>query len=221
VNDLVILLDVDNTLLDSDLALERLRRQIAGVLDAERSARFWEFYEQVRSDTERVSLPETVERFAAEFPDPDRAAEISAIIAEFPYHECVYPESLRVIEHVSSFGLPVIVSDGDQLFQRYKIRAAGLEAAVGGNVLIFAHKERHIDEIERRFPSRHYAAVDDKEHVLAAMKSVLGPRITTLMVRQGKYALAPRQHDVREPDITLETIGCLIETTADELARRT
>ncbi len=219
-NDLVVLLDVDNTLLDSDRVLERLRCQLAGILDAARAARFWEIYEQVRADTERVSFPETVDRFAAELQDPDRTAAIGSIIADFPFRECVYAESLRAIEHVASFGVPVIVSDGDQLFQRYKIRAAGLEAAVGGNVLIYAHKERHIDEIQRRFPSRQYAAVDDKKHVLAAMKAALGRRITTLMVRQGKYALDPRPRSVREPDLTLDAIGGLLETTVDQLAGR-
>jgi hypothetical protein len=53
--------------------------------------------------------------------------------------------------------------------------------------------------------------VDDKVHILAAMKAVWGDRLTTVFVRQGHYA-----HDATlvaanpAADVTIETIANLI-----------
>lgn len=66
--DLVVLLDVDNTLLDNDLVRTGLERELPGVLGREQASRFWGIYEQVRAETDFVNFPETIERFAQECP---------------------------------------------------------------------------------------------------------------------------------------------------------
>ncbi len=45
--DLVVLLDVDNTLLDNDLVRTRLEQDLSGVLGVEHASRFWDIFEQV------------------------------------------------------------------------------------------------------------------------------------------------------------------------------
>ncbi len=45
-----------------------------------------------------------------------------------------------------------------------------------------------LDAMQRRFPARHYVMVDDKPVLLAAMKQLLGARLTTVFLRQGHYA---------------------------------
>lgn len=216
--ELVVLLDVDNTLLDNDLLRARLGRDLEGVLGPEEAARFWEVYEQVRADTDVVDLPKTIERFARECPDPGTIGKASAVVWDFPFTDHLYSEALEVIRHVSPFATPVILSDGDQLFQRHKIRASGLEEAVGGSVLVYVHKEQEIEDIKRRFPARHYVVVDDKPQILAAMKESMGEQLTTVMVCQGKYANDPSHHDFPEADITIEGIGGLLELTAEQLS---
>jgi hypothetical protein len=53
--------------------------------------------------------------------------------------------------------------------------------------------------------------VDDKSSLLAAMKSILKDRLTTVFVRQGHYALAPESNSVQPaPDMTIERIEDLI-----------
>ena len=47
---LVVLLDVDNTLLDNDLVRERLEGRIAEALGEQHAARFWSIYEAVREE---------------------------------------------------------------------------------------------------------------------------------------------------------------------------
>ncbi len=53
--------------------------------------------------------------------------------------------------------------------------------------------------------------VDDKPNLLAAMKSTLGEKLTTVFVRQGHYALAAESNTVQPPpDRVIERIGDLL-----------
>jgi FMN phosphatase YigB (HAD superfamily) len=212
---LVVLLDVDNTLLDNDLVRSRLAGDIAALLGDEYAARFWRIYEHVRAETGLVDFPRTVERFHAGCPEAGSEGALSALLYEFPFQQCLFPDTVEAIRHVSAFATPVILSDGDQMFQRYKIRAAGLEEAVAGNVLVYAHKEQNLDDVRKRFPAGHYAMVDDKARILAALKERMGRELTTVMVCQGKYAHDPEHHRYPEPDVTIQDIGGLLALTAE------
>jgi hypothetical protein len=215
--DLIVLLDVDNTLLDNDLVRTRLERDLVGALGDEHADRFWDIYEQVRAETELVNFPETMERFARECRDNHCLSKVSAALYNFPFGEYLYRDSLKTVQHLSSLATPVILSDGDQLFQRYKIRAAGLEEAVAGNVLVYVHKEQSTQDIQSRFPADHYVIVDDKARIHGAMKAAMGERITTVMVCQGKYAHDPAHHEFPEADITIEGIEGMMAVTLEQL----
>ena len=214
---LVVLFDIDNTLLDNDLVLARLKRELAGVLPDHLADRFWQAYEQVRRETDLVDFPLTMERFGRICPDASCIGEVHAVLYSFPFRECLYPDSLKVIQHVASFASPVILSDGDQFFQRYKIRACGLEEAVAGRVLIYVHKEKNTGDVLHRFPAAHYAVVDDKPRVHVAMKRRMGADLTTVMVLQGKYARHLSRRSRRAFDIVLPGIGELLALSAGDL----
>jgi hypothetical protein len=63
--------------------------------------------------------------------------------------------------------------------------------------------------------------VDDKPNLLAAMKSTLKDRLTTVFVRQGHYALATESNSVDPaPDMTLERIGDLINHDLSDFQER-
>ena len=142
--DLVFLLDVDNTLLDNDRVRIELEAAVADAVGPARAVRFWETYEAVREELDIVSsFPETMERFGLECDETECLGRLSSVLYSFPFAESLYPGALEAIDHVKSLGVPVILSDGDQLFQRYKIRVAGIEAAVDGRVLVYVHKERN------------------------------------------------------------------------------
>jgi chaperone required for assembly of F1-ATPase len=113
---------------------------------------------------------------------------------------------------VKPWGPAVILSDGDVVFQPRKVERSGLFEAVGGNVLIYVHKEQELDDVEARFPADHYVMVDDKVRILAAVKETWGARVTTLFVRQGHYAMDPAiAAAYPAPDLTIERIGDLLE----------
>jgi hypothetical protein len=84
--------------------------------------------------------------------------------------------------------------------------------------MIFLHKEQMLDAVERRYPARHYVMVDDKLRLLDAMKKIWGPRLTTVFVRQGHYALDLANISAYPAaDITIEKIGDLATVNVSHL----
>lgn len=216
-NDLVFLVDVDNTLLDNDTVKVRLEASMVDIIGSRRTKQFFDIYQAVRDEFDFVNFPVALERFSQVCDDNNCLAYISHSLYGFPFSNCVYPGAADAIEYMKSIGLPVILSDGDQLFQRYKIRAAGLEEAVGGNVLVYVHKELETAGIQERFPARHYVMIDDKPRIHAALKTDLGDLITTVQVRQGKYALEPPGTYSPGPDIVIESIKDMRGLTTAQL----
>jgi hypothetical protein len=106
----------------------------------------------------------------------------------------------------------VILSDGDVVFQPRKIERSGLFETVGGNILIYIHKEQELADVERRYPAEHYVLVDDKLRILTAIKQTWGERLTTVFPRQGHYALDPHILSSYPPaDISIGRIGELLD----------
>ncbi len=117
-----------------------------------------------------------------------------------------------MIKHLGTWGPTVILSDGDVIFQPRKVERSGLYEAVEGRVLIYIHKEEQLDNVEQRYPARHYVLVDDKLRILTAVKKAWGSRLTTIFPRQGHYAHDPETLAGYPPaDVTIEHIGDLLQ----------
>lgn len=183
----VFLLDVDNTLLDNDRLKEDLNSALEGAIGPDLRALFWSIYEEVRAEQDYVDYPTTIERFRERAGD-EPAGTVDTILAHIPFRSYVYEGVFATIDYLSSLGTPVILSDGDQVFQRRKIELSGLAAAVGARVLIYVHKEEHLSEVFQLYPADHYVAVDDKPRILSALEEECPTTFTTVLVLQGKYS---------------------------------
>lgn len=219
---LAFLLDVDNTLLANDKVKEDLDRQLHALMGDELTRRFWEIYEQVRHDESVVDIPRSLRRLRAETPverlDDATYQRVHALFDTYPFFQYLYPHVLETLQHLSTLGVTVIVSDGDRYFQEEKIVNSHLAEAVEGRVLIYTHKQKHIEEILLRYPSDHYAMIDDKAQILADMKAVLGKRLTTVFVKQGKYAREPLPANFT-PEISVDQIGDLRTFSEEQFLR--
>lgn len=143
--------------------------------------------------------------------DP-RLLLMSSFLVDYPFADRLYPGALDAIAHLRNWGLTVILSDGDVVFQPRKIQRSGLWEAVEGRVLIYIHKEQMLDDLQQRYPARHYVMVDDKLRILAAMKARLHDRLTTVFPRQGHYALDPQSFSTYPPaDLAIDRIGDLLD----------
>ena len=177
-----------------------------------RRDRYWAIFEQLRTELGYADYLGALQRYRLGAMNDTRLLTVSAFLVDYPFANRLYPGSLDAIEHVSRWGLTVILSDGDVVFQPRKIRRSGLWEAVEGRVLIYIHKEQMLDDVRQRYPARHYVMVDDKLRILAAMKKIWGNQLTTVFPRQGHYALDPKIIAACPPaDITIERIGDLVD----------
>jgi FMN phosphatase YigB (HAD superfamily) len=215
---LTFLLDVDNTLLDNDQVKTDLERHIQALVGVDRSAEFWALYEGVRRDLDYVDLLETLRRFTLAYPDEPRFPHLSAFVMGYPFTGTLFPGTLDAIAHMKRMGVVAILSDGDPLWQPAKIARSGLADAVDDHVLVYAHKQEHLEEVQQRFPAERYVLVDDKGAILADVKGRLGSRVVTVHVCQGKYAHDSDQASQAAIDLHLEHIGAF--TQLDESAFR-
>ena len=150
------------------------------------------------------------------------AGEAVAKHASKGFAQRLYPHGLEMIALLRTLGLPVVLSDGDVVFQPRKIQRSGIWDAVEGRVLIYLHKERMLDAMQRRFPASHYVMIDDKPLFLAAMKRVMRHRMTTIFVRQGHYAIESKGISINPaPDMTVEHIGVLRALSLSDLRAST
>jgi FMN phosphatase YigB (HAD superfamily) len=208
---IVFLFDVDNTMLDNDRVQDDLRNHLEREFGADTRDRYWAIFEEMRAEFGYTDYLGALQRYRLEDLCDPRLLMMSFFLVDYPFANRLYPGSLDALEHVRPWGAPVILSDGDVVFQPRKVQRSGLWEAAQGRVLIYIHKEQMLDDVELRYPARHYVMVDDKLRILTAMKRIWGNRLTTVWPRQGHYALDLQAIVTYPPaDITLERIGDLV-----------
>jgi len=209
---LVFLFDVDNTLLDNDRITADLKRHLEKQVGRERQQHYWDFFEQIRTELGYADYLGALQRYRLEYPRDPSLLTVSHFLINYPFATRLYPDSLDAIEYATQWGAAAILSDGDVVFQPHKIERSGIYDSVNGNVLIYIHKEKELDDVERRFPADHYVLIDDKIRILTEVKRIWGSKVTTVFPRQGHYALDPKiLADYPAADITLERIGELVK----------
>lgn len=215
----VFLLDVDNTLLDNDRFAADLRARLTLDFGAAECERYWTLYNGLREQLGYADYLAALQLFRSGLDGDSDLLQMSAFLLDYPFAQRFYPQALAAIAHLRTLGLPVVLSDGDIVFQPRKIQRSGIWDAVDGRVLIYLHKERMLSAMQDRFPAAHYVMVDDKPALLAAMKLVLGDRLTTVFVRQGHYAIeSAKMTIVPLPDRTIERIGDLCNMDLSDFA---
>ena len=217
-DDVVFLVDCDNTLLDNDQVQQDLRDHLAREFGTASRDRYWAILEDLRRELGYADYLGALQRYRQGDENDPRLLWMSSFLVDYPFATRLYPGALDVLRHLGTRGLTVILSDGDVVFQPRKIQRSGLWAAVEGRVLIYVHKERMLHAVAARFPARHYVMVDDKLRILALMKAIWGNRLTTVFPRQGHYALDPVNLSTYPPaDVAIDRIGDLLTTDLSAL----
>jgi FMN phosphatase YigB (HAD superfamily) len=209
-HDIVILVDVDNTLIDNDGVREDFRNDIAQHLGATYRDRYWDIQEGLFVSLGYRDYLGAAQQLWLESAYDMELLSLSAYLLDYPFAGRLYPGALDVLKDLRRFGQTVILTDGDAIFQPRKIQRAGLANAVDHRILIYVHKEAALDDIKRRYPARHYVLIDDKPRILSAFKSAWGRGVTTVFPRQGQFANDPSAPNYK-PDLTIARIGDLRE----------
>ncbi len=209
--DLVFLFDVDNTLLNNDHVEQDLREYLSSCFGTQAQDRFFEIFEELRESIGYADYLGALQQYRLEALCDPRVLRMSCWLVDYPFTQRLYPDALDVVEHLSKWGLPVILSDGDAVFQPRKVERSGLWDTFKGHVLIYIHKETMLQNVEKLYPAQHYVIVDDKLRLLAAIKQFWGTRVTTVFVKQGHYATDPEALVIYPPaDIKVCHIGDLL-----------
>jgi FMN phosphatase YigB (HAD superfamily) len=219
---LVFLIDLDNTILNNDGVKQDIEAKMLEILGEHLAERFWHYYEEVRKDVDYIDFFESIRRLqeenAREADAVDRALDA---LMEWDFTPRLFPRAIETVLHLKSLGLTVVLSDGDPIFQPMKIHQCGVTQAVDGRVLIFVHKEKYLPAVRARFKADHYVLIDDKPGILMRSKAALGDRLTTVHVVQGKYATDPKHAVDYRPDIVVQNFSDLLDRTAADFLLKT
>jgi FMN phosphatase YigB (HAD superfamily) len=211
-NPIVFLVDVDNTLLDNDRIQNDLQRHLEREFGVPCRERYWTILEDLFTELGYRDYLGALQRYRVEHPQDVHLLSMSSYLVDYPFANRLFPGSLDVLERLRGWGQAVILSDGDVVFQPRKVERSGIFEVVEGHVLIYIHKEDALEDVERRYPARHYVLVDDKLRILAAVKQAWGDRVTTIFPRQGKFAHDRAALASYPPaDLTVERIGDLLD----------
>ena len=214
----VFFFDVDNTLLDNDRVADDLKQYLVKKVGDSSAGRYWEIFEQLRTELGYADYLGTLQRYRIEHPRDPKLLAVSHFMINYPFANRLFPESLDAVDYAQRLGQAVILSDGDVVFQPRKVDRSGLYEIFEGHALIYIHKELELDDVEAKYPAAHYVMVDDKLRILAAIKQHWGARVTTIFPRQGHYALDTAQlAQYPKPDITIERIGELQKYSLEQI----
>lgn len=220
-HDIVFLFDVDNTLLDNDRIQRDLSNHLLESYGQQARDRYWAIFEDLRSELGYADYLGALERYRLETLHDPRVLRMANWLVDYPFVDRLYPGAMEAVWHVRQWGPPVILSDGDAVFQPRKVHCSGLWQTFDERVLIYVHKEVELDEVERLYPARRYVMIDDKLRILDAVKKAWGDRVTTVFPRQGHYATDPEVVSTYPPaDITLEHIDELKRHRLESFLRR-
>src|SRR5215510_9523987 len=209
---IVFLVDVDNTLLDNDGIQQDLKDHLEQTYGVAARDRYWRILEDLFTELGYRDYIGALQRFRVEHPREVELLAMSSFLMDYPFTKRVYPGALEVLKRLRGLAPTVILSDGDVVFQPRKVEHAGLAKVADGKVLIYIHKEEALEDVERRFPAKHYVLIDDKLRILDAVKQVWGQRVTTVLPRQGQYAHDAKVMSALPPaDVTIERIGALLD----------
>jgi FMN phosphatase YigB (HAD superfamily) len=210
-DDIVFLFDIDNTLLDNDRIQDDLSAYIATAHGDAARDRYWAIFEELRNELGYADYLGALERYRLEDLHDPRVLRMSSWLVDYPFAERLYPGALDVVRRVRQWGRPVVLSDGDAVFQPRKAERSGVWKAFAGDILIYVHKEQELEDVERLYPAKRYALIDDKLRILAAVKKIWGDRVTTVFPRQGHYAQDLKALAAYPPaDVTVDRIGDLL-----------
>ena len=187
----VFLFDVDNTLVDNDRVQAHLKEHLSQTYGDATRDRYWEILEQLREELGYVDYLGALERYRIEAMHRPEVLRMSNWLVDYPFADRLYAGALDAVKHVRQWGTPVILSDGDAVFQPRKVERSGLWHAFDSRVLIYIHKEQELDDVERLYPADRYVLIDDKLRILSAVKKIRGERVTTVFPKQGHYAFDP------------------------------
>lgn len=110
-DDLVFLLDCDNTLLDNDRIVADLGEHLAHEFGDESRDRYWKIFEALRVEQGYADYLGALQRYRLDAMNDPRLLQMSAFLVDYPFADRLYSGALDVIAHLRRWGPTVILSE--------------------------------------------------------------------------------------------------------------
>src|SRR5262249_37052238 len=112
VNDVVFLFDVDNTLLDNDAVQDDLSAYLEREVGLESRVRYWEIFEQLRTQLGYADYLGALQRYRVEHQDDMQLLRVSLFLLDYHFAQRLYPGALEALARCRTLGPTVLLSDG-------------------------------------------------------------------------------------------------------------
>lgn len=211
--DLVFLLDVDNTFLDNDRIKEDIDAALIKSIGKFEAEEFWWHHDIFREEYNVVDFPNTIRKYCVTKDNRKKCeSDLKKMFRSIKFTHALYPHAHAVLTHLKTIGTVVLFSEGDSVYQQTKIEESGLEERVD-SLHLYQDKVSHLLELRRTYWGKKMIFIDDKAEKLSAIKKQF-PDIMSIHVRQGHYGnekLVPED----KPDISIARIGNLLKFSKD------
>ena len=97
-NQIVFLLDVDNTLLDNDRVVADLMRHLEREVGHECQQQYWVFFEELRAELGYADYLGALQRYRIAYPRDPHLLTVSSFLVNYPFANRLFPNSLDVVE---------------------------------------------------------------------------------------------------------------------------
>src|SRR6201987_1863130 len=131
-NQIVFLVDVDNTLLDNDHIQKDIKDHLERQFGPQCRDRYWGILEDLFTELGYRDYLGALQRYRVEHPQDIHLLTMSSYLVDYPFADRLYPGALGVLERLRGWGRTVILSDGDVVFQPRKAERSGIFDAVEG-----------------------------------------------------------------------------------------
>ena len=129
---MVVLFDVDNTLLDNDRITADLTQYLDREVGPAHEREYWRIFDDLREELGYADYLGALQRYRLAYPHDSHLLAVSHFLVNYPFADRLFPQALDVVRHARQWGRTVILTDGDAVFQPRKIDRSGLFEAVEG-----------------------------------------------------------------------------------------
>jgi hypothetical protein len=151
---MVFLLDVDNTLLDNDRFGADLGARLEQSFGAERE-RYWQIFADLRANWGLRTIWAACRRFAPDSTTIPGCCACRIICWSTRFQKPGLPAGRwRPSRILKVSAGPVVLSDGDVVFQPRKIQRSGIWDAVGAACSFTCTRKSVLDHVQLRYPAR-------------------------------------------------------------------
>src|ERR1700757_2384065 len=120
-NEVVFLVDVDNTLLDNDHIQADIKAHLERQYGAACRDRYWAILDDLFVALGYRDYLGALQRYRVEHPRDMHLLSMSSFLVDYPFANRLYPGSLDVLERLRQWGPTILLTDGDVVFQPRKV----------------------------------------------------------------------------------------------------